>query len=285
MTMQIEVADNRRAQKPRRHWGREELKAISDGFEGAWPEEILQWTMETFGSDAAMATGFGPSGVALMHMLSRVDSSATVFYLDTDLLFPETHALKRRLADRLGLTFTRVHSGISLQDQAREEAPDLWRSNPDRCCQIRKVLPLRRFLSTREAWITGIRRDQSPTRGKIGLVHWDAANELVKINPLANWSEERIWQYIEVNDLPYNALHDHGFPSLGCIPCTKPVGDGEDARAGRWKGHDKLECGIHVQDDDPVQDVVQVDDDGQGTVLVQKDIFVLERDPRYRKSA
>ncbi len=256
MSMQLELAhrDRTRAPDAARYRDLEELKRISDRFEDAWPEEILRWSLEAFGSGVSMATGFGPSGVALMHMLSRVDPSATVFYLDTDLLFPETHALKRRLADRLGLTFTRVHSGLSLQDQAREEAPDLWRSNPDRCCQIRKVLPLRRFLSTRDAWITGIRRDQSPTRGEIGIVHWDTANELVKINPLANWSEEQIWQYIELNDLPYNALHDQGYPSLGCIPCTKPVGDGEDARAGRWQGHDKLECGIHVQTDIPVHE-------------------------------
>lgn len=241
-----------------------------------------------------MATGFGPSGVALMHMVSRVDSDAMVFYLDTDLLFPETHDLKRRLADRLGLTFTRVHSGISLQEQANQEAPNLWRSDPDRCCYVRKVLPLRHFLATREAWITGIRRDQSPTREEIGIVHWDAAHRLVKINPLANWSDRQIWQYIEINDLPYNPLHDRGYPSLGCIPCTKPVNDGDDPRAGRWKGHDKLECGIHVQQAVDVQEDIQVLEDdyvredvhvGHEDVHEQEEVHVGHEDATYRKSA
>lgn len=231
---------------PKKTWDRDELRHLSDDFEGAWPEDVLQWAFETFGSDVAMATGFGPSGVALMHLVSRINRDATVFYLDTDLLFPETHDLKRQLADRLGLTFTRVHSGLSLQDQSIEEGPNLWRTNPDRCCFLRKVQPLRRFLAPREAWITGIRRDQSPTRERIGIVGWDEANGLVKINPLANWTEEQVWQYVEINDLPYNALHDRGYPSLGCIPCTKPVSEDEDPRAGRWQGHDKLECGIHV---------------------------------------
>lgn len=241
----IELPEKPRPAAPGRAWDREELRRLSDSFEGAWPEDVLQWAFETFGSDAAMATGFGPSGVALMHLVSRINRDATVFYLDTDLLFPETHDLKRQLADRLGLTFTRVHSGLSLQDQAREEGLNLWRTNPDRCCFIRKVLPLRRFLSTREAWITGIRRDQSPTRERIGIVGWDEANGLVKINPLANWTEQQVWQYVELNELPYNVLHDRGYPSIGCIPCTKPVAEDEDPRAGRWQGHDKLECGIH----------------------------------------
>lgn len=246
----IDTIDTSRAAQPHRSWDREELRRLSERFENAWPEETLEWAFNTFGSDIAMATGFGPSGVALMHLVSRIRPDATVFYLDTDLLYPETHDLKRRLADRLGLTFTRVHSGLSLQDQAREEGPNLWRSNPDRCCFLRKVLPLRRFLASREAWITGIRRDQSPTREATGVVGWDSANNLVKINPLATWTEEQVWQYVEVNDLPYNTLHDRGYPSVGCIPCTHPVNEDEDPRAGRWKGHDKLECGIHVDNVD-----------------------------------
>jgi phosphoadenosine phosphosulfate reductase len=156
--------------------------------------------------------------------------------------------LRHRLAERFELTFTRVHSGLSLEDQAATEGPNLWSTSPDRCCFIRKVLPLRRFLSTRSAWITGIRRDQSPTRKGIGIVSWDAANGLVKINPLARWTESDVWAYIRRYDLPYNPLHDEGYPSIGCIPCTRQVADGEDARAGRWRGHEKLECGIHVQD-------------------------------------
>lgn len=223
----------------------DDIQSVAARLENAYPEDVLEWTFDTFGDGAALATGFGPSGVSLMHMLSRVRPDATVFYLDTDLLFPETHDLKRRLSDRLGIRITRVHSGLSLQEQGQQEGMNLWRTNPDRCCFLRKVQPLRQFLSTKDAWITGIRRDQSWTRRGIGVVEWDRTHELVKVNPLAGWTEEQIWTYIELHDLPYNVLHDRGYPSIGCIPCTKPVDEGEDARSGRWQGHEKLECGIH----------------------------------------
>lgn len=224
----------------------DEIRLAGERLDGAYPEDVLRWTFDTFGDGAVMATGFGPSGVALMHMLSRVRPGATVFYLDTDVLFPDTHDLKRRLADLLGIRITRVHAGLSLQEQARQEGPDLWRTNPDRCCFLRKVQPLRLFLRDKEAWITGIRRDQSPTRRGIGVVEWDRAHEIAKVNPLATWTEERIWQYIDLYGLPYNPLHDRGYPSIGCIPCTKAVREGADPRSGRWQGHEKLECGIHA---------------------------------------
>ena len=225
----------------------DEIRRLSRRFEGAYPEDILKWSYDRFGDEAVMATGFGPSGIALMHMVTQVHPEACIFYLDTDLLFSETHELKRALGRRLGVRFTRVHSGISLQEQAAHEGENLWRSNPDRCCFLRKVLPLREFLRGRPAWITGIRRDQTPTRANAGIVEWDAQNELVKINPLVAWTKADIWRYLEMYDLPYNPLHDRGYPSVGCIPCTNPVADGEDARAGRWRGHEKLECGIHAQ--------------------------------------
>ena len=227
-------------------WTSARLEEIGERFEGAAPDEILKWAVDTFGDGLALATGFGPSGIVLMHVIARVSPETTIFYLDTDLLFPETHELKRQLAERLGIRFTRVHCGLSIQDQALQEGASLWRSNPDKCCFIRKVLPLRRFLSTRDAWITGIRRDQSPTRNRVGIVEWDTANGLVKVNPLAGWTESQVWQYLDLYDLPYNPLHDRGYPSIGCIPCTKAVNEGEDPRAGRWRGHAKLECGIHA---------------------------------------
>lgn len=227
----------------------EQIRSMSREFEGAYPEDLLRWTFNYYGESAAMATGFGPSGIVLMHMVARVAPEAEIFYLDTDLLFPETHELKRRLGDRFGLRFTRVHSGLSLQEQASREGENLWRTNPDRCCFLRKVSPLREFLQTRSAWITGIRRDQSPTRAETGVFEWDGQNDLVKINPLAAWTTDDVRRYIEMYDLPYNSLHDRGYPSVGCIPCTKPVSEGEDPRAGRWRGHLKLECGIHANGD------------------------------------
>jgi len=228
-------------------WTTETLKTVSDRFEGRSPEDILRWGFETFSPHIALATGFGAEGVILMHMTSLIAPDASVFYLDTDLLFKETYKLRDVLAERLGTRFTRVHSGVSLNEQADEHGPALWSVDPNLCCQIRKVKPLREFLSTQNAWITAIRRDQTKPRANAGIVEWDRTNALVKLNPLAGWTHDQVWDYIRAHDLPYNPLHDEGYPSIGCWPCTRPVADGADPRSGRWAGQDKNECGIHVQ--------------------------------------
>ncbi len=230
-------------------WTTAALKEASDRFETATPAEILRWGIETFAPEIALATGFGAEGVVLMHLVSQIAPETTVFYLDTDLLFQETYELRDALAARLGIKFTRVHSGISLEAQAEEFGPALWTHNPDQCCQLRKVVPLRRFLSTQKAWITAIRRDQTKHRASAGLVEWDNANGLVKLNPLANWTNKQVWAHIMEHKLPYNPLHDVGYPSIGCWPCTKAVAAGGDPRSGRWAGLDKTECGIHLQEE------------------------------------
>jgi len=208
-------------------------------------EEVLGWGIETFGSGLVTATGFGPSGIVLMHHLAKIATDPTVFYLETDLLFEETYALRDSLVERLGIEIRAVHSGVSLWRQDQQHGPDLWARNPDQCCFIRKMLPLRRFLADKSAWVTALRRDQSSTRSRIGAIEWDSGNGLVKINPLANWTNEEIWRYIRLHDLPYNSLHDQDYPSLGCMPCTKPAAEGAEARSGRWDGFAKTECGIH----------------------------------------
>ena len=228
-------------------WAPEALTQRSDAFETASPRDILQWGLETFGTGLVMATGFGPSGIVLAHHLAGLDTKATFFYLETDLLFPETLALRDQLAKRLGIAFTPIRAGLSIEHQAETHGPDLWERNPDQCCLIRKVLPLRRFLADKSAWVTGLRRDQSPSRVHTKIVEWDQANGLVKLNPLAAWTQHAVWQYIHQHDLPYNPLHDAGYPSIGCMPCTRPVAPGEDTRTGRWAGFSKTECGIHLQ--------------------------------------
>lgn len=228
-------------------WTPVTLKEVSDRYETRLPEEILRWGMETFAPDIALATSFGLQSIVLAHLIAQIEPHATVFYLDTDLLFPQTYALRDELAARLGLNFTRVHAGLSLEAQAAEHGPELWARKPDLCCFLRKVQPLRRFLATQRAWITGVRRDQTPARANAGLVEWDSANGLVKLNPLAAWSSEQVWAYIHDHELPFNRLHMEGYPSIGCMPCTRAVAPGEDARAGRWAGQDKTECGIHLQ--------------------------------------
>ena len=223
----------------------EELLALSDEFEHASPEVILEWADEEFGSDIALATGFGAEGCLLISILADTDVRTRVFYLDTDLLFPETYALRDQLEARYGVHFERRRTSLSLDEQALRHGERLWARQPDVCCRLRKVEPLKEMLSGLRAWITGVRRDQSPSRAATRIIERDAQFGLIKINPLARWSSEDVWKYIVKHDVPYNRLHDQGYPSLGCVPCTTPVQIGEDARAGRWRGTNKTECGIH----------------------------------------
>lgn len=223
------------------------LRPVSDSLEDASPREVLTWGFDTFGDGIALATGFGPSGIVLMHLVSQIRPETTIFYLDTQLLFEETYALRDELEERLGVRIQAVTPKLTVEEQARKHGPELWQRAPDHCCYLRKVQPLKDFLSRREAWITGIRRDQSRSRNQIAIVDWDAANEVVKLCPLANWTAEDVWSYLRMNDLPYNPLHDRGYPSIGCVHCTRPVSKGDDERAGRWSGHEKTECGIHLQ--------------------------------------
>lgn len=230
-------------------WLEEDVSALNAQFETASPQAVLEWVFGTFEDEkAVMGTGFGASGVVLMHHLEQVKPGATVFYLDTDVLFPETYNLRTRLTARFDLNIVRVHSGLSLDEQAEEYGDELWNDDPDQCCFLRKVKPLRDYLSDKSAWLTAIRRDQSPTRADADHVEWSAANEVVKVNPMVQWTETDIWDHIHEHNLPYNPLHDEGYPSIGCMPCTKQVGsNAQDPRAGRWSGYDKRECGLHLE--------------------------------------
>jgi phosphoadenosine phosphosulfate reductase len=242
---QIALAEN----QPTPTWFPANLESLNRRFERLQVHDVLRWGLTTFGEDIVLATGFGPSGIVLMHMVSQIRPQTAVFYLQTDLFFPETLALRDQLAQGLDLRFVEVHSGLSLNEQAHQFGPALWQRNPDLCCRLRKVEPLRRFLANKKAWITGIRRDQSPTRCHTQIIAWDNANHLLKISPLATWNKAQVWDYIHEHNLPTNVLHDEGYPSIGCMPCTQPVAAGSDERAGRWAAVDKMECGIHLQPD------------------------------------
>ncbi len=233
--------------QPELNWSLVDLAVINKRLEGWEPQAVLQWGLVNFGDDLAIVTGFGPSGIVLMHMATQLQAAPTIVYVQTDLFFAETMALRDALAARLGVTFVEVHSGLSLSEQAVRFGPRLWESNPDLCCSLRKVEPLRRFLTAKKAWVTGIRRDQSPTRAKVTAVSWDNTNQLLKLCPLVAWTSAQVWAYIAQHRLPYNSLHDRGYPSIGCLPCTQPVDVNGHERDGRWVGTDKLECGIHVQ--------------------------------------
>lgn len=223
----------------------EDLRVLSNRFEDASPAEILAWADARFGRRVALATGFGAEGCALISMLAGINPRARFFYLDTDLLFPETYGLRDRLAQKYGIEFERQAAALSLAEQTEKYGEKLWEREPHLCCRLRKVEPLEKYLSGLTAWITAIRRDQSPARRAAGIVERDKKFGVIKINPLARWTKREVWKYVIRHDIPYNILHDRNYPSIGCRPCTSPVLSGEDDRSGRWHGRAKTECGLH----------------------------------------
>ena len=228
---------------------RETLRAASLALEGKTPQEILRWAAGEYQPGLSLACSFGgPSGMVLLDMMMAIDATVEVFYIDTDFLFPETYALRDIAAKKYGFVPAGYMSLITVEEQAKRHGEALWAVDPDACCAIRKVEPNRRALAGKRAWISGIRRDQSPTRADTDIVQWDEKFSLVKVNPLASWTESQVWSYVLEHEVPYNELHDRGYPSIGCTNCTKPVAPGEDPRSGRWQGFDKTECGLHVQD-------------------------------------
>lgn len=221
------------------------IEAAAPAFELAAPEEIIRWAFDQFGDRIAIATGFGAEGIVLIDMAVKIRPNPNVFFLDTGFLFPETYELRRRIESRYGIEIRAFSPQLSPQEQERRYGPRLWERDPDLCCRLRKLQPLEEALRGLDAWMTAIRRDQTPFRRTARPVEWDRRWQLVKVNPLVNWTRKEVWRYIIRNELPYNPLHDRGYPSIGCTHCTRPVGPGQDERAGRWPGHSKTECGLH----------------------------------------
>ncbi len=225
-----------------------ELAEWNQSLEGQSPQKILEMALERYTPRVILACSFGAEDVALVDMMLRINPRSVLFYLDTDFLFTETHAVQDRIIKHYQLQDDQViqmKSVLTPAEQASQHGEGLWLRNPDQCCQLRKIEPLTRVLQQYAAWITGIRRDQSPTRAHAGLVEWDAKFGLVKFNPLASWSWEQVWEYIRAQNVPYNELHDQHFPSIGCTHCTAPVMPGDDPRSGRWSSSTKTECGLH----------------------------------------
>lgn len=228
-----------------------EIRSLNEQFSRQTAEEILRWAWQRFGARAAIGTSFQGAGLVMMHLAKQHRLAFPVFTLDTGLLFPETVVLKQRLEGFFGLRIEALEPDLSVERQAEVHGAELWNREPDLCCTIRKVLPLRDRLGGSDCWITGLRRQQSDTRAGIGVVEVYLADEasgreIVKLNPMANWTRDAVWEYIRRHGIPYNPLHDRGYRSIGCEPCTRPVGDGENDRAGRWTGFNKVECGIHT---------------------------------------
>jgi phosphoadenosine phosphosulfate reductase len=222
-----------------------QVEFLANEWKVTSPLEILQNVVERV-PNLALACSFGAEDMVLLDMLVKVNPNATVFYLDTDVLFEETYELRDRAVQKYGLpNLLRVATDVSLEQQAQAYGEALWARDPNLCCNIRKVRPLQQVLGTLDAWVTGIRRDQSPTRANVQVLEVDSKFGLLKVNPLAFWTEDQVWSYIRRHDVPYNPLHDSGYPSIGCIHCTRPVAPGGDARSGRWAGFEKTECGLH----------------------------------------
>jgi phosphoadenosine phosphosulfate reductase len=206
--------------------------------------EALEWMFERFGEEHYIACSFQKTSSVTLHLATQINPRARFFYLDTDVLFPETYETRDRLAQHFGVEFDRFHN-LTLEEQADLYGDELWKRDPDSCCGVRKVEPMRRALSSVDCWVSGIRRQDSNSRSGARKFGWDKRFGLWKLNPLADWTERDVWNYIREHHLPYNPLHDRGYPSIGCTHCTQPVEPGGDLRAGRWTGLAKTECGIN----------------------------------------
>jgi phosphoadenosine phosphosulfate reductase len=224
----------------------EEIAALNQQLAEATPQEVLRWAVDKFGHKLTMATAFGAEGCCLIHMLAEIDPSIRIFNLETGYQFSETLQLRERLKERYGIEVEFVRPETTVAEYEVEHGGPLYRLRPDQCCHDRKLQPLRRAVVGYEAWISAIRRDQTSHRAAAGVVQWDPKFNLVKVNPLLTWTRTDVWNFILKHDIPYNPLHDQGYPSIGCWPCTAAVGAGEDERAGRWAGSVKKECGLHV---------------------------------------
>jgi phosphoadenosine phosphosulfate reductase len=210
--------------------------------------QLVKWGLERFGSTLSIASSFGAEDVVLVELAARAKLPYRVFTLDTDFLFPESYTLIEGTEKLYGVKVERTRPALTPEEQAAKHGDALWGREPNLCCSIRKVEPLKKMLSSLDAWITGIRRDQTPQRANAKKIDWDAGFGLVKINPLADWTSDHVWNFIRENKIPYNALHDNHYPSIGCTYCTRQVMPGEDPRAGRWSGFTKTECGLHAKE-------------------------------------
>lgn len=203
---------------------------------------VLAHAVERFHPRLTVACSFQKESSVVLDLLLRIAPDARVFTLDTHVLFPETYETWKRVEERYGIE-VEVFEGPSLGRQAALHGPALWERRPDACCDLRKVRPMERALADVDAWITGVRRDQSPSRAATPKLGWDEGRGRWKVSPLADWTDADVWRYIAEHDLPYNPLHDRGYASIGCTHCTVP-GAG---REGRWAGTAKLECGLHAR--------------------------------------
>jgi phosphoadenosine phosphosulfate reductase len=219
-------------------------REVNERLESLDAEEVIAWAVESFHPSLYFACSFQKTTSVIIDLAQRVDPSTRFFYLDTDLLFEQTYLARDALSARYGIEFDRYHN-ISVDQQARLYGDKLWERQPDACCGIRKVEPMRDALAGFDCWVSGIRRADSRTRAGAAKFGWDMRFGLWKLNPLADWSDEEVWNHIHEHHVPYNPLHDAGYPSIGCTHCTRSPGNGVGPRDGRWANAEKTECGLN----------------------------------------
>ena len=223
-----------------------ELAKDSEQLESATPQQILKYAVQRFAPRLTMATAFGPEGMTLIHMLAEIDPKTPIFNLDTGYQFAETLELRETVKQRYGIEIELKKPSTTVEEYEAMNGGPVYKADPNRCCFDRKLRVLHEAAKGMHAWASAIRRDQSTDRARAPIVGWDNKFQLVKISPLANWTKKEVWKLITDEKIPYNPLHDKGFPSVGCWPCTRSVSLGEDERAGRWSGFEKKECGLHT---------------------------------------
>jgi phosphoadenosine phosphosulfate reductase len=226
----------------------EEINQANDDLKERSPQEVLRWAVSRYHPRLTMATAFGAEGCCLIHMLAEIEPGVRIFNLETGYQFPETLEMKDRIKSRYGIDVELIKPDLTVPEYEEKHHGPLYVRQPDQCCFDRKTIPLRRAVAGYEAWISAIRRDQTSHRAKADIVQWDSKFNLVKVNPLLSWTKREVWSFILEHEIPYNPLHDRGYASIGCWPCTRAVADSEDERAGRWSGTDKKECGLHVME-------------------------------------
>jgi phosphoadenosine phosphosulfate reductase len=224
----------------------EDVARLAEHFEPLRAEELVEFAAERFGGAMVLTCSWQLGTSILVHMTREVAPQTRLVEIDTGLLFGETHDTRRRLVERYGLEVETLRPLQSVEEQAAAHGEALWGRDPDACCGLRKVEPLERAIRDAAGWLTGIRRDQTTQRAHAPKLVHDVRRGVVKVQPLVDWSERDCWRYVHRHGIPYNELHDRGFPSIGCTPCTRAAGSGEDARAGRWAGSGKTECGLHA---------------------------------------
>ena len=231
-----------------------DLKKVREDIKDLDIEELIKYILNQFGKKVALASSLGAEDQVLTHIMLKLNPEANIFTLDTGRLNPETYdvleATNRKYDTKIEVVFPDFKR---VEKMVNEQGPNLFYESVENrklCCQIRKVEPLKRKLSGLEAWITGMRKAQSVTRNTLDIVELDEKHGILKFNPLADWSHEDVWGFIKKQDVPYNKLHEKGYASIGCAPCTRAIGDGEDVRAGRWWWEDpqSKECGLHIKD-------------------------------------